>query len=64
MQVEIRPILLSNPIYGVFQGREVLNKYVALYAAQLLQDAQPIQALGVFTQYGTSENPANYNLYR
>ena len=42
----------------------MLNKYVALHAAQLLQEGQPIPALGVFTQYGTSENPANFNLYR
>ena len=48
----------------ICQGKEVLTKYVALHAAQLLQDGQAVQALGVFTQYGVSDNPANFNLYR
>ena len=59
-----RPLLYSHKLIASSQGREVLNKYVALHAAQLLQEGQPIPALGVFTQYGTSENPANFNLYR
>ena len=46
------------------EGVEVLNKYVALYSAQLLQEGQPMYALNVFAQYGSSPNPANFNLYR
>ena len=59
-----RPLIFPRANKTYSQGREVLNKYVALHAAQLLQEGQPIPALGVFTQYGTSENPANFNLYR
>ena len=55
---------MNRPKILVPQSREVLNKYVALHAAQLLQEGQAIQALAVFAQYGVSDNPANFNLYR
>lgn len=40
-----------------FQGYEVLSKYVALYAANLIKDNNTLKALDLFCRYGAPANP-------
>jgi len=39
------------------QGYEVLSKYVALYAANLIKDNNTLKALDLFCRYGAPANP-------
>jgi len=39
------------------QGYEVLSKYVALYAANLIKDGNTLKALDLFGRYGAPANP-------
>ena len=39
------------------QGYEVLSKYVALYAANLIKDTNTLKALDLFCRYGAPANP-------
>ena len=39
---------------------DVLNKYVALYAANLIKDGDLVKALELFVQYGAPANPQVY----
>lgn len=41
----------------VHQGYEVLSKYVALYAANLIKDGNTLKALDLFCRYGAPANP-------
>lgn len=43
--------------YFVHQGYEVLSKYVALYAANLIKDGNTLKALDLFCRYGAPANP-------
>ena len=45
-------------------GPEVLHKYVAMYATQLIKDGQPENALDLYKQYGTPPYAANFNIYK
>ena len=45
-------------------GPEVLHKYVAMYATQMIRDSQPENALDLYKQYGTPAYEANYNIYK
>jgi intraflagellar transport protein 172 len=44
------------------QGGQVLNKYVALYAARLVHEGRSSDALALFLQHGAPPNEANFNL--
>lgn len=44
-------------------GPGVLQKYLALYAAQLLRDGDCVAALGVYLNHGSPANPQNFNIY-
>eukprot|EP00051_Salpingoeca_urceolata_P019102 m.274557 g.274557 ORF g.274557 m.274557 type:complete len:1824 (+) comp19348_c0_seq8:278-5749(+) len=46
------------------QGGQVVSKYAALYAADMVKQGQPIEALGVFTKFGAPPSPQNFNIYR
>ena len=46
------------------QGAEVQSKYVALYAAQLIRDGMAFKALQLFSKYGCSAKPQNFNIYK
>lgn len=46
------------------QGYEVLSKYVALYAANLIKDGNTLKALDLFCRYGAPANPQNFNIYK
>jgi len=46
------------------QSSDVLNKYVALYAAQLIKNSDHEKALTLFVQHGTPPNPQNFNIYK
>ena len=45
-------------------GPEVLHKYVAIYATQMIKNGQPENALDLYKQYGTPPYAANYNIYK
>lgn len=44
-------------------GSPTLHKYVALYAAQLLQSGNVLSALNLYTTYGAPALPQNLNIY-
>eukprot|EP00042_Codosiga_hollandica_P051782 m.643612 g.643612 ORF g.643612 m.643612 type:complete len:1752 (+) comp58351_c0_seq22:791-6046(+) len=46
------------------QSPQVLNKYVALYAAELIKQNKSEQALVLFSKHGAPANPQNFNIYR
>lgn len=46
------------------QGYQVLSKYVALYAANLIKDNNTLKALDLFCRYGAPANPQNFNIYK
>ncbi len=46
------------------QGTSILAKYVALYAAHLIKSNASLSAVQLFTKYGASPNPANFNIYK
>ncbi|XP_027053913.1 intraflagellar transport protein 172 homolog [Pocillopora damicornis] len=46
------------------QGYEVLSKYVALYAANVIKDGNTLKALDLFCKYGAPANPQNFNIYK
>ncbi len=46
------------------QGSSILAKYVALYAAHLIKSNASLSALQLFTKYGASTNPQNFNIYK
>ena len=62
-EVKFRPKLTSttlcraNSVSIFFQGYEVLSKYVALYAANLIKDNNTLKALDLFCRYGAPANP-------
>ncbi|KAJ1528639.1 hypothetical protein ONE63_007034 [Megalurothrips usitatus] len=45
-------------------GPQVLHKYVALYASQLIKDGLTLKALGLYVKYDTPAFPQNFNIYR
>eukprot|EP00056_Hartaetosiga_gracilis_P018831 m.12051 g.12051 ORF g.12051 m.12051 type:complete len:1743 (+) comp7113_c0_seq1:45-5273(+) len=45
-------------------GGAVLNKYAALFAANLLSAGDAIHAVQVFKRFGAPSTPNNFNLYR
>ncbi|KAK7792281.1 hypothetical protein R5R35_013312 [Gryllus longicercus] len=45
-------------------GPNVLHKYVALYATQLIKEEQPFQALELYTKYDAPPFSQNYNIYK
>lgn len=46
------------------QGFEILTKYVALYAADLIRSNAALSALQLFTKYGAPATPQNFNIYK
>lgn len=49
---------LGSAIFLLFsQGYEVLSKYVALYAANLIKENNTLKALELFCRYGAPANP-------
>lgn len=44
-------------------GGVLLQKYLALYAAQLIRDGQCVQALALYLTYGSPPNAQNFNIY-
>ncbi|CAI9743012.1 Hypothetical predicted protein [Octopus vulgaris] len=46
------------------KGRKVLQKYVAIYAAHLINEGQSIQALELYTMYGAPASQQNFNIYK
>jgi len=48
---------------AISQGSEVLHRFVARRAAQLLKSDSASQALQLYAQYGAPAMPQNYNLY-
>ena len=46
------------------QGGPVLNKYVALYAADLIRNNGAVAALQLFIKYGAPPNAQNFNIYK
>lgn len=46
------------------EGGVTLEKYVALYAAHLLKEGRPVDAVAQFVKYGAPANDANFNTYR
>ncbi|XP_046993145.1 intraflagellar transport protein 172 homolog [Schistocerca americana] len=45
-------------------GAQVLHKYVALYATQLIKDGDPIKALNLYMKYEAPAFTQNYNIYK
>ncbi|XP_015595286.1 intraflagellar transport protein 172 homolog [Cephus cinctus] len=45
------------------QSPELLHKYIAQHAAQLLKSGTPLEALRLYVQYGAPTITQNYNLY-
>lgn len=58
-----RSFLLPYVLF-VVQGSEVLDKYVALYAAHLIKSGKPVEALSVFSKHGAPGNIQNFNIYK
>ena len=54
---------MSNPS-SIPQGASVLDKYVALYAANLIKSNACLSALKLFTTHGSPANPQNFNIYK
>lgn len=46
------------------QGPNILAKYVALYAADLIRSKAALSALQLFTKYGSPAVPQNFNIYK
>ncbi|XP_055005694.1 intraflagellar transport protein 172 homolog [Boleophthalmus pectinirostris] len=46
------------------QNFQILQKYVALYATQLIKEAEPVRALQLYVTHGAPPNPQNFNIYR
>nr|CAB3255301.1 intraflagellar transport protein 172 homolog [Phallusia mammillata] len=46
------------------QGHQVLHKYVAQYAANLLKDENVLEALDLYVQHGAPANIQNFNIYK
>ena len=44
----------------ILQGGDILSKYVALYAAELIKSNAALSALKLFTKYGAPPNPQVY----
>lgn len=42
----------------------MLQKYVALYAAELVKDNKITEALALYVENGAPAQPQNYNLYK
>ncbi|EJD74502.1 intraflagellar transporter osm-1 [Loa loa] len=42
----------------------LLDKYVALYATELIKEKRYAEATAAFEKYGASSNPNNFNIYR
>uniref|UniRef100_A0A915PPW5 Intraflagellar transport protein 172 n=1 Tax=Setaria digitata TaxID=48799 RepID=A0A915PPW5_9BILA len=42
----------------------LLNKYVALYATELIKESKYVEATAIFEKYGASANPSNFNIYQ
>ncbi|CAL4073000.1 unnamed protein product, partial [Meganyctiphanes norvegica] len=45
-------------------GDQLLHKYLAIYATNLIKDGQAVEALGLYKQYGAPPYKQNYNIYR
>ena len=45
-------------------GPEVLHKYVAMNATQLIKEGNPTGAMELYKKYGTPNFRANYNIYK
>lgn len=48
---------VALPSSFLSQGFEVLSKYVALYAANLIKDGNTLKALDLYCRYGAPANP-------
>ncbi|GAB1607105.1 transport 172 homolog [Argonauta hians] len=46
------------------QGRKVLQKYVAIYAAHLINEGRSLQALELYSMYGAPASQQNFNIYK
>ena len=46
------------------QGEEILVKYVALYAAELIRNNDSLAALDLFAKHGAPPTPQNFNIYK
>ncbi|XP_072318787.1 intraflagellar transport protein 172 homolog [Eucyclogobius newberryi] len=46
------------------QNFRILHKYVALYAAQLIKEEEPVRALQLYVTHGAPPNVQNFNIYR
>lgn len=44
-------------------GGAVMQKYLALYAAQMIREGDPAAALNLYSHYGAPANPQNFNIY-
>ncbi|KAL3991031.1 WD domain G-beta repeat family protein [Acanthocheilonema viteae] len=42
----------------------LLDKYVALYATELIKEKRYAEATAIFEKYGASSNPNNFNIYQ
>ena len=45
-------------------GPEVLHKYVAMHATQLIREGNPQAALQLYTKHGAPPYQANFNIYK
>ncbi|GAB6029104.1 hypothetical protein CHUAL_004885 [Chamberlinius hualienensis] len=45
------------------QSAKVLHKYLAMYAAELINSKDPVHALKLYAKHGAPANPQNYNVY-
>ena len=54
----------SNPFPSNSQGSDVMAKYVALYAADLIKSNDPISALKLYMVHGAPAVAQNFNIYR
>ena len=45
-------------------GSQVLHKYVAIHAAQLLKEEKSLEALNLYTKYEAPAYQQNYNIYK
>ncbi|XP_037068847.1 intraflagellar transport protein 172 homolog [Pollicipes pollicipes] len=45
-------------------GSQVLHKYLALYAAHLIKENSPVEALKLYVKNGAPAQPQNYNIYK
>lgn len=41
-----------------------MDKYIAMYVTELMNEERYLDAVKVFEEYGASANPQNFNIYK